>query len=77
MENRFFFKKSWKTQGILKFGKLSGNNHGISQKIMEFLINILELYYLPIITRLKETAKDKKMEIEKMTIKLKVHLSNN
>jgi len=32
MENRvFFFKKSWKTQGILKFGKLSGNYHGISQ----------------------------------------------
>jgi len=26
-----FFKKSWKTQGNLKFGKLSGNYRGISQ----------------------------------------------
>jgi len=26
-----FLKKSWKTQGILKFGKLSENYHGISQ----------------------------------------------
>jgi len=30
-KNVVFFKKSWKTQGILKFGKVSGNYHGISQ----------------------------------------------
>lgn len=71
MENRFF-KKLWKTQGILKFGNLSGNyheisqnNHGISNKYPG------KVSFVTQANSLRRTAKDKKMEIEKNDEKIK------